>query len=279
MCYHPIKRNDDMGKFDKVLIATDYDGTLACSDGSISTEVKEKIAYFQSEGGLFTVCTGRTKQGFHAYSPEIINAPVLLANGSMAYDFKSEKTVYTNCIQKSDKAVLEKIIAAFPDICIEFYSDKFRSYAVKLDERSRRHFENQFIEYEEITELNEDMFPLVKVMAGAGKHTFELQDMLRETDTGDISFIPCDGHFVELVHRTSGKGSGLLCLADALGVAHKDVYSIGDGANDVDMHRVAAHAFVPSNGDKFALASAGTVVRSNNEGAVAHVIEILDSWY
>lgn len=268
-----------MGKFDKVLIASDYDGTLACSNGKISEEVKEKIRYFEDNGGYFTVCTGRTKQGFHAYSQEIINAPVILANGSMAYDFRENRVVYTNCIQKSDKAVLEKIISAFPDICIEFYSDKFRSYAVRLDERSRRHFENQFIEYEEITELTDEIFPLVKVMAGAGEHTFELQDFLREIDMGDTSFIPCDGHFVEITHKTSGKGSGLLKLADALGVDHKNVYSIGDGANDVDMHRAAAHAFVPANGDAFALAAAGTVVRSNDEGAVAHVIEILDGMY
>ena len=72
--------------FDGVLLASDYDGTLVGADG-ISDEVRRAIRFFISNGGRFTVCTGRTLLGFHAYSPEIINAPVVLANGGMTYDY------------------------------------------------------------------------------------------------------------------------------------------------------------------------------------------------
>ena len=68
-------------------------------------------------------------------------------------------------------------------------------------------------------------------------------------------------------------------LADSLGVAHADAYAVGDGSNDVDMLRDAALGFVPVNGEPLALAAADRIVRSNDEGAVAHVIELLDSMY
>ncbi len=45
------------------------------------------------------------------------------------------------------------------------------------------------------------------------------------------------------------------------------------------MLRAAAGAFVPANGSPQALAAATHVVRSNNDGAVAHAIEILDQLY
>ena len=77
-----------MGKFEKVLIASDFDGTLKNDDGIITDDVRSAIAYFISEGGYFTVCTGRTYQGFHLYDPSYINAPVLLTNGSMAYEYE-----------------------------------------------------------------------------------------------------------------------------------------------------------------------------------------------
>ena len=48
-----------MGKFDGVLICSDIDGTLTDSCGKISTENCRAIEYFQSEGGMFTVSTGR----------------------------------------------------------------------------------------------------------------------------------------------------------------------------------------------------------------------------
>lgn len=61
-----------MGKFEKVLIASDFDGTLKNDDGIITDDVRSAIAYFISEGGYFTVCTGRTYQGFHLYDPSYI---------------------------------------------------------------------------------------------------------------------------------------------------------------------------------------------------------------
>lgn len=268
-----------MGKFNGVLIASDYDGTLADSRGNIGDDVREALSYFCAEGGFFTVCTGRTKQGFHAWSPELINAPVLLANGSMAYDYAENRVVFTDCIQKKDAAVLQKLTAVFENICVEYYSERFESFALRPDDITRNHFARQSIVWSEIPEISDAMFPLVKVMAGAGANSAALQEYLRNEDTGDITFIPCEGHFVELVSRTSGKGSGLLRLAEHLHVDRKDIYSVGDGANDVAMHKAAHHAFVPANGEPLALAAADTVVRSHDEGAVAHVIEILDGMY
>ena len=88
-----------MGIFSGCLLASDYDGTLANSKGQIDKEVQDAIKYFTAEGGYFTVCTGRTKQGFHAYSPELMNAPILLANGSMAYDYGTDKIVFLDGIE------------------------------------------------------------------------------------------------------------------------------------------------------------------------------------
>lgn len=88
-----------MGKFEKVLIASDFDGTLKNDDGIITADVRSAIAYFISEGGYFTVCTGRTYQGFHLYDPSYINAPVLLTNGSMAYDYEKNEPVFVNGIE------------------------------------------------------------------------------------------------------------------------------------------------------------------------------------
>ena len=84
---------------------------------------------------------------------------------------------------------------------------------------------------------------------------------------------------MELHSVTAGKGNGLLRLAYALGVPRKNAFAVGDGSNDVDMIKAAALGFVPSNGDPLALAAAGRVVRSNDEGAVANVIEVLDGMF
>ena len=82
-----------MGKFDGILIATDLDGTLV-ADGKVSKENAEAIRYFQSEGGLFTLATGRYISHIKENFGNIIdfNICVLTVNGTVLYDVeKNEK--------------------------------------------------------------------------------------------------------------------------------------------------------------------------------------------
>ena len=74
-------------------------------------------------------------------------------------------------------------------------------------------------------------------------------------------------------------GTGRLKLGELLGCAPCDIYAAGDGYNDVDMLRAAAKGFVPENGSQEALAVADYVTRTNNDGCIAHAIEILDKLY
>ena len=47
-----------MGKFDGILLCSDWDGTLSDS-GNIPKANIDAIRYFQREGGLFTFASGR----------------------------------------------------------------------------------------------------------------------------------------------------------------------------------------------------------------------------
>ena len=71
--------------------------------------VKAALRFFEENGGRFTVCTGRCYLGFHAYSREIINAPVLLANGGMAYDYQRHTVVVDNGIGDEGIAPLRAV--------------------------------------------------------------------------------------------------------------------------------------------------------------------------
>lgn len=265
------------GLFEGVLLASDFDGTLVPATGQVTPGVKAALRFFRENGGLFTVCTGRCYLGFHAYSAEIINAPVLLANGGMAYDYSTKTIVVNNGIGDEGVAPLRAVAAAFPDVSIEMYPFE-KSYAVHLTERSQHHFTSQFIPFEAIDDPAEAPRPWAKVMiGGAPERIAEVQAFLH--DYPQIRFLPTRGGFLEVLAKGVDKGTALLQLADALGVKHEDAYAVGDGYNDVEMLRAAARAFVPANGDAFALACADEVVRSNEEDAVAHVVELLTQRY
>ncbi len=267
-----------MGKFDNVLILTDFDGTFANDKGEITADNIEMISYFTQNGGLFSVSTGRTYQGFHKYSPEYINAPVLLANGAMAYDYEKSEPVFFDGLKEEGISAVEKLLKEFPDIAVEMYPFN-KTFAINLSDSTHRHFSSQGIEYEVCNEPAETIIPWQKAMLACGKTDPKLVHEFIDDFLPDISYIKTTGEFIEVLAKGVDKGSGLLKMAKHLGVLPENAYAVGDGLNDMEMIVAAAKGFVPENGNKDVLKNADYIVRSNNNGAIANVIEILDKIY
>ena len=86
-----------MGKFDGVLIASDFDNTMVYTEGAlrsggpvpaISRENWDAIGYFMAQGGTFSVATGRALPSFASVMDGVpMNGPTVLFNGAAIYDF------------------------------------------------------------------------------------------------------------------------------------------------------------------------------------------------
>lgn len=263
-------------KFKNVLIASDFDGTLKNDEGYITPDVIEKIKYFMENGGYFTVCTGRIYQGFHLYSPEYINAPVLLGNGAMAYDYEKGKAVFNDAIGEEGLPAIRDVLKSFPDISIEFYNFE-KVCAINLNSHSEQHFTSQGIKFEIINAPEGAPLPWTKVMIAAHGCSKEVQKILEKHP--EINYLKTTGDYVEILKKGVDKGTGLLKLAEALSCQQKDTYAAGDGYNDVEMLVASNGGFVPKNGSEEALSVAKYVTRSNNEGCIANAIEKLDEIY
>ena len=261
-------------KFDNCLIASDYDGTLYNKEGVITPQVIEKIRYFIANGGRFTVSTGRTYQGFHAYDSAYINAPVLLANGGTGYDYAKNELAFKVPVGEEISDALRDTAKTFPTCAVEMYS-YYNSFVINNNETSHFHFEVQKIDYSVVDDPSQADAPWQKVMIYSPDESVKIQDYLKANHP-HVHFLPTTGTYIEVLQQGVDKGTGLLRLADSLGIPHDRAFAVGDGFNDVEMLTAAQIGFVPCNGSKEALAVADRVVRSNDEGAVAHVIEILD---
>jgi Cof subfamily protein (haloacid dehalogenase superfamily) len=224
------------------------------------------------------VSTGRTHQGFHLYDPGYINAPVLLANGALAYDYAKKKIAFFDGIGDEGIEVLRKVRDLFPKASIEMYPFG-KTFAINLTDDTERHFTDQFIEFEVIDDPTSAPRPWQKAMIGCDRDTSPKVQAFLKSFSKDPSFLPTTGNFIEILKKGVNKGTGLHKLADYLGVSRENCYAVGDGYNDAEMLTAAKAAFVPENGEPEALAVATHIVPSNNNHAVAHVIEILDSIY
>lgn len=76
-----------MALYSDVLLTVDYDRTLTAPDSTIPEKNIKAIRYFMENGGTFTVNTGRSVPMTAVFRNIVpVNAPLLLYNGSAAYD-------------------------------------------------------------------------------------------------------------------------------------------------------------------------------------------------
>ena len=111
-----------MGLFSDCLFGCDIDGTLLVN-GIINPRNIEKIEYFISEGGHFSLCTGRTVGAVSPVLEKIKNiSPSVVANGCMIYDFQNEKVLDELFIAKADYCVAKAVLDTGLPVGIEAHS-------------------------------------------------------------------------------------------------------------------------------------------------------------
>lgn len=110
-----------MGIFSDILLTVDFDRTLTAADSSIPRRNLEAIRYFMDNGGAFTVNTGRSiPMSRHNLIPVVpVNAPLLLYNGSAAYDTQTGRFTRFTPIDLDASQVLWEIQNRYPQLHVE----------------------------------------------------------------------------------------------------------------------------------------------------------------
>lgn len=109
-----------MGIFSDVLLTVDYDRTLTAPDSSIPQRNLDAIRYFIEHGGAFTVNTGRSVPMTKVFRDVVpVNAPLLLYNGSAAFDLKEQRLTFCHAIDLDLWETVRKCEELFPDLTVE----------------------------------------------------------------------------------------------------------------------------------------------------------------
>lgn len=109
-----------MALFSDILLAVDFDRTLTAPDSSIPQRNIEAIEYFMANDGAFTVNTGRSKPMTNWFRDQICaNAPLLLYNGSAAYDMTTGKWSQCKELEVDPETIINDLQSRFPDLTVE----------------------------------------------------------------------------------------------------------------------------------------------------------------
>ncbi|MBR7165273.1 MAG: HAD family phosphatase [Clostridia bacterium] len=267
-----------MKKFEGMLFCTDLDGTLFSSDKTVSRENLEAIEYFKSEGGLFTFITGRVPQTAAAICRQIRpNAPYGCINGGGIFDPVENRYLWNTHLPDHAVELVREVDARLPEIGIQLNTEKevyfCKESPAMVRFRKVSGLPLTFSPYEKVKE------PVLKVLFAHDdeEQIAALARLLREhPKADDFDFIRSEKHLYEILPKGVNKGVALKKLAALLGVERKNTIAAGDYNNDVAMLREAGLSFAVANAVPEVKKEADYVTVSNDENAIAAIIEGLD---
>lgn len=271
-----------MGIFEGHLIASDIDGTLL-DNGFLPQENVDAIHYFLSEGGAFSLATGRTVGAIGmALDPLGDISPCIMANGSIIYDNTAKVPLHYEILPDSEKRIAKLLYDTFPELGIQVHSLE-RVLILRNSQQVEDHDNYEGIINEDISFEDALSLPWNEVL-----YLFDNEEQRKKAHTVVDSIDHCSQivdtsatvygkkrYFLQQNPPNASKATALKKLCELLNIKQGCCYAIGDYYNDLPMFGVADICAVPCDAPEDIKAVADVVVKSAKCGAVADFIEFL----
>ena len=253
-------------------MASDLDGTLLRSDGSVAERTREALARVERAGSLFVMVTGRPPRWMAQVAQDTGHRGLAVcANGALVYDLHTERVVQDFRIDGATALrLVESLRAQVPGIAfaVEKGLDGFGRESAYVPR-----WDNGEVLVAPVDELVEP--GVVKLLARVeGTRSDDLLARAREVigELAECTHSSGDG-LVEISAPGVSKASGLAVLADEWGIAAPDVIAFGDMPNDLPMLAWAGRSVAMGNAHPDVIAAAHEVTASNDDDGVARVLE------
>ncbi len=269
--------------FSDILLAVDFDRTLTATDSSIPQRNLDAIRYFMDNGGAFTVNTGRSVPMTNWFRDRVpCNAPLLLYNGSAAYDPATGEWSQCRELELDPETVINDLQSRFPDLTVELQGT-YAHHIFRKDPRWEAYCEHNlcpweyadpaklpcaFLKLAVYGEFRENTVASMYQATEAERKRFDEAVGYIEATYGDkVDVFRACARIADIHAKGCSKLASARELQRKLG--KKILVCVGDGDNDLPMMEGADYAYCPADG---VIADRFENVCECGEGAVADVI-------
>jgi len=255
------------------LVATDLDGTLLRSDGTVSDRTRSTLQRVSDSGVPIVLVTGRPTRMMRPVAEAVGHTGLAVcANGAVVYDLENMQTVDTFTLAPEHSvAVADAVREALPDttFAVELMTES------ALREHSYPGLERVDVPVSTLADMLRE--PVVKLL---------IRHPEMDPDTLLLQARKAAGSFAEFTHSSHDgllevsatgitKASTLAVVADRFGLEPHQVVAFGDMPNDLPMLAWAGHAYSMPRAHPEVLASVDLRAPSNDDDGVAQVLEDL----
>ena len=267
-----------MGKFSGILFCTDLDGTILNSQSKVSEQNKKAIEYFQKEGGAFTFITGRMPYvSGNIYDMIRPNAPFGCINGAGIFDAQKNDYLWYYPLPQEVLDIVQYVYDNMPDIGIQI-NCAYRIYFLHDNESTQafRSLTGSPFLTKDLGDIDE---PICKIVFNT-LDTERLTEVRKEVESLPHSklfdFTMGASTFFEILPKGCNKGTLLKRMSELLGFDMAKTVAVGDYENDLVMIKMAGTGYAVANACPELKSVADRITVSNEEHAIAKIIDDLD---
>lgn len=261
------------------LIVSDFDGTLIDSNHQILPEVRHAIEEYVANGGIFAVCTGRM---LRSILPQVralgLKGIVVAYQGTVIADIETGDIIKKDGIFYKDAAeicsVMENIGCTY-----NVYSDEILYTNIPKENPYLQLYENitgvdaQFIDGNLSDYVFQHKLYCQKLASLVSPKERATQYQKLQACLSDRFDVTCSADcLVEISPLYDNKGEALKFLANSYGIPLDETIAIGDNLNDLSMIKAAGIGVAVGNAVDELKQNADFITVSNDEGAVAKII-------
>ncbi len=270
-----------MKKFEHLLLASDIDGTfLDCHTQPVRRNL-ERIRYFTENGGHFTFATGRIPIAMTGIAPDIgslLSLPAVTGNGTCLYDFSQNREIRSFPMPQEAVGDLAGYLKAHAPTC-GLRASTENGFLIEC-------VNNRFIQ-EDIRRFGMENIRILPQKEWRAKCYYKLAlrdeqevlcrlaPVLTERYRGVLSFAASESNILDVQCYGRNKAVMLRELADSFASPVR-LIAVGDYDNDLEMLSVADLPCCPANAVEAVKKICRRCLCSNDEGAIADLIDWLD---
>lgn len=256
------------------LIATDIDGTMLRSDGTLSNRVREALHHAHAAGIHVVPSTGRPLMVSDDVIAELgLDNYWVFANGALTKHLERDEVVRAFWMDPTiAQGIVVDLRAALPGA----------GFAIEL-EHGVAH-ERGFVERVPMAPPVAPITDVLDGMRGRVQKVLVFHDELSIDELYQAALVSVEDNavpsysglaFIEIAARLTTKAVALDALCVDLGISPSAVAAFGDNHNDVAMLEWAGQSFAMGNASDDAKAAAGQVIATSDEDGLAIVVEQL----
>jgi Cof subfamily protein (haloacid dehalogenase superfamily) len=254
------------------LVATDLDGTLLRSDGSVSQRTREALATATAAGAAHIIVTGRAVPWTRPIFKDLgYQGLAVCGQGAQVYDAGADRLLTSVTLDRQLAGVaLAKIEAEVGPLYLAASRDGLDGEVlVGPGYAAGRLPATPFTDASDLWTA-----PLNKIYIQHPTLTDdELAEVARHTAGGFVTVTMAGEGIVELLPLGLSKATGLSLAARRLGLKAADTIAFGDMPNDIPMFAWSSYAVAMSNAHEELKAVADEVTSSHEEDGIAVVLE------